>query len=80
MRFSPMENNDGRPLKSALFISSSLQKRERDWGKFTFAKTSGTVTIETGKIGQWLISVSPVTNPGTIAGHISTPVPFSFLK
>ena len=49
--------------------------------KETYAMTSGTVAKDNGKnIGQKLTDTSPVTIPETIAGHISAPVPFSFLK
>ena len=48
------------------------------WADLTLAKSSG----DMGKklpIDQQLIGVSPITIPETIAGHISAPVPFSFL-
>ena len=51
-----------------------------NWAQLTFAKSFGTVTKEREKIGQQLTGMSPVTIPGTIARHISTPVPFLFLK
>ena len=56
-----------------------LRKREGVWAELTFPKTSGTVTKDRDKISQQLTSASPVTIPGTIAAHISAPVPFSFV-
>ena len=41
-----------------------------------FAKTSGTVTGDSGKIGQWLTGASPVTNPEAFAKVNSAPNPF----
>ena len=55
-----------RKLRTAIAINSTLKKQE-ETDELTFAKTSGIVA-------------SPVTIPETIARHISTPVPFSFLK
>ena len=57
-------------------LFSSLETRGT-WVEFTFAKTSGTVTRDREK--NWF-PVFPVTIPETIAGRISAPVPFSFLK
>ena len=54
--------------------------KEGNWTELTLAKTSGTVTRDREKIGQWLIDASSVTIPETIAGRISAQVPFLFLK
>ena len=53
------------------FSTKLLQhfRNEGNWTKLTFAKISGTVT-----------RCTPVTIPETIAGRISAPVLFSFLK
>ena len=47
-----------------------------------FAKTSGTapVTGGRGKTGQWLTSVTLVTIPETIAGHIRAKSPLLLSK
>ena len=57
-------------------LNSPLYKREGNWDQLTFAKTSGTVTRE----GKTIDLASLVTIPETIAGHVSAPVPFSFLN
>ena len=59
---------------------SSLKKREGNWAELTVEKTPGTVTRDREKISQWLAGKSPVIIPETIAGRISAPVLFSFLK
>ena len=60
---------------------ASLETRKTHWAELHLAKTSGTLTRDKEKkIGQKLIGTSPVTIPGTIAGHILVPVPFSILK
>jgi len=47
-----------------------------------FAKTSGTapVNVDKGKTGQWLTSVTLVTIPETIAGHIWAKSPLLLSK
>ena len=53
-----------------------------NWTKLTFTKTSGSITRDTEKIGQWLTSVSPVTIHVTkiTARHILARAPFTLLK
>ena len=59
--------------------NSPLYKLDGNWAEVTPAKTSGAVTRNREKIGQWLTGASPVAIPETTAGNISAPVPF-FLK
>ena len=67
-------------LTNQLVKNWPLQKRQGNWVELFFAKKSGTVTGKGKKTSQQLTSASPITIPETIAGRISAPVPFSFLK
>ena len=55
---------------------SGLFEKQVPGAELTFAKTSGTVTGDRERVGQWLTSSSPVTLPETISRRISAPVPF----
>ena len=54
---------------------SGLFEKQVPGAELTFAKTSGTVTGDRERVGQWLTSSSPVTIPETISRRISAPVP-----
>ena len=55
---------------------SGLFEKQVPGAELTFAKTSGTVTGDRERVGQWLTSSSPVTISETISRRISAPVPF----
>jgi len=57
-----------------------IGKKEGNLANLTFAKTSGTVARDWEKIGQQLTGTSSVTIPETIAGRMSVPGLWSFLK
>ena len=61
---------------------ASLETRKTHWAELHLAKTSGTLTRNKEKklANSWSALTSPVTIPGTTAGHILVPVPFSILK
>ena len=72
---------------TVIFTTTRPSKSKFSWKEYTFHQTSRHFTNkrETGanKLSQRLLgltSASPVTIPETIAGHISAPVPLSFLK
>ena len=76
-----MASFGGSLLLELYGLFASLETRG-NWVEFTFAKTSGTVTRDREK--NWPIADQRVPSnypiPETIAGRISAPFPFSFLK
>ena len=74
-----------------LLVSLALDSKQFATGNWV-ESTSGTVNLDLKKkekkskekkkkkLGQKLTDAFPVTIPETTAGHISAPVPFSFLK
>ena len=53
-------------------LDPPLKIREENWADLTFAKTSGTVTRDKEKIGQYLTGASLVTIPESIARRVSS--------
>ena len=61
--------------------SLSIRLLRGKLGRLIFSQRLLGLLLEPGtKTDQWLTFVFPVTIPETIAGHISAPVPFSFIK